>query len=334
MWKTIGHTWAVDLLSRQLERGSLHHAYLISGPSGVGRQGLALDFAAALLCEDPTEAGAACGVCRACRQVSERAYPDLHVVEREEGKQGIAIEQIRELQRHLVLTPLGGRRRVALVLDIDQASLGAANALLKTLEEPPPRVVLLLTAIDVERVPPTISSRCESVALRPVPAQEIARALEARGVEKGKAEKAANRAAGRPAWAIRSLDDAAYRERLDEYADSLRAVMGMDLAGRFGMAEEWKDDEALEERLSLWLSLAAEAMRTSLGPAPASGAAAIPGLADLVSSKRAVDSILRTLDGIRHNVNTRLAVETMMLDLPRGAGRAGYEAAPAEPGSG
>jgi DNA polymerase-3 subunit delta' len=320
-WGLIGNRWAGDLLRRQLARGTAHHAYLICGPSGVGRTRLALAFAQALLCERPPEPGAWCGECRACRQVPARAYPDLHWIERPEDKQGITIDQVRELQRQLSLTPLGGTGRVAILVEIEKASDGAANALLKTLEEPVGRVRLLLTASDAEEVAPTIASRCEILALRPVPEAEIVAAIEGRGQEAGAAHQAAAMARGRPELALRLMDEPALRSRRLGYAGELEEALQLGLAGRFALADRWKDDEYLEERLTEWLNLLGDALRPAdrashpegeIPRRPSPG----PRWREPARARKAFDATLRTLEGLSRNANSRLALETLMLDLP------------------
>ena len=326
-WGVIGHGWAVDLLQRQLARATAHHAYLITGPDGVGRVRLALAFAQALLCEAPPRPGEFCGACRACRQVPGRSYPDLHWVERPEDKQGISIEQVRELQRQLSLSSLAGGGRVAVLLEVDKASEGAANALLKTLEEPAGRVHLLLTASDVEEVPPTIASRCEVLALRPVALAEIVSAIEARGASAAEAREVAALANGRPELALRMLADPALRSRRLGYATQLNDTLQLGLAGRFGLADEWKEDEHLEERLAVWLVLLGDALRSAAGTAAGEKPTTIAQLRDQVQIRRALEAILRTLNALKSNANTRLAIETLMLDLP-----AANLAASAKPG--
>lgn len=315
-WGVVGHGWAVDLLARQLARGTTHHAYLITGPEGVGRSRLALAFAQAILCEAPPKRGEWCGACRACRQVPTRTYPDLDWVERAEDKQGITIEQIRELQRHLSLSSFVGGARVAVLVEVERASEGAANALLKTLEEPAPRVLLLLTASDVEEVPPTIASRCEVLALRPVPLAEIAAALEGRGESLSGARQIGEMSDGRPELALRMLADPALRSRRMGYAADLEETLGLDLPGRFAQADRWKEDEHLEERLAVWLTLLGDAVRAASGVPGENRRRGASPLEDLGRARQALDATLRTLEALRRNANTRLAVETMMLDLP------------------
>jgi len=306
-WGVIGHGWAVDLLRRQQARGTLHHAYLFTGPAGVGRRSLATALAQSILCPAAPAPGEWCGECRACRQVPAGTYPDLHVVERPEDKKGIGIDQIRELQRGLALTPMDGRARVALLFDFEAASEGAANALLKTLEEPSPRVRLVLTASDVEDVPPTVSSRCEVLALRPVADREIADALERRGASAEEARELAKMAGGRPTLAMELLADPGKRDRRSSHSVALEEVMRLDLAGRFALAEKWANDEDLEERLSTWLFLLGEVARSAGGKGQAR---------DASSARQAIHAVAGTQEALRRNANVRLALELLMLDLP------------------
>jgi DNA polymerase-3 subunit delta' len=230
-------------------------------------------------------------------------------VERSEDKKGIGIEQIRELQRSLALTPLDGQARVAVLTEFDAASESAANALLKTLEEPPPRVTLVLTANDVEDVPPTIASRCELIALRPVPEGEIAAALEGSGASAEVGRDLARMAVGRPRWAQELLADPGKRARRQALAAALEQTLRLDLAGRFALAEEWADEDDLVERLSLWLLQLGDSARSQAGRGSAG---------ELGSARSAIDAVMGTLQALRRNANARLALETMMLDLPSG----------------
>ena len=319
-WGLIGHGWAVELLRRQLVRGTTHHAYLITGPEGVGRVRLALAFAQAILCEAPPQPGDWCGACRACRQVPARHYPDLHWVERQEDKQGITIEQVRELQRQLSLSSLLGSGRVAVLEGVERASEGAANALLKTLEEPVRRVTLLLTASDVEDVRPTVVSRCELLALRAVPSADIAAALEARGASASTARETARLANGRPELALQILEDPNLRGRRLGYAKQLKETLELGLHARFALADEWKEDDTLEERLTEWLNLLGDDLHGAA--TSSSGGRGTDGspLRDPALIRRALDAIQRTLEALHRNANARLAVEAMMLDLPSATG--------------
>jgi DNA polymerase-3 subunit delta' len=315
-WGLIGNGWAVDLLRRQLARSTTHHAYLFTGPGGVGRARLALAFAQAILCENPPQPGDWCGACRACRQVPERKYPDLHWIETLEEKQGITIDQVRDLQRQLSLSSLAGGGRVAVLLEVEKASEGAANALLKTLEEPARRVCLVLTASDADEVPPTIASRCELLALRLVPQAEIASALEARGQGPAAAREVAGMANGRPGLALQMISDPALRRRRLAHAAELQETMDLGLAGRFALADRWKEDEHLEERLMVWLTLLGDDVRAAIEEAGGEGSMTGTLPQKAIHARQALDAVLRTLEALRRNANVRLALETLMLDLP------------------
>ena len=114
-----------------------------------------------------------CGKCRACSLIAADRHPDVRVLEPEatdRGTQSLKIEQIRGLQQDLSLSAYEGRYKIAIIRDFDAALPSAANAFLKTLEEPPAKVVLLLTATDADELLPTIASRCHTINLRPIPA--------------------------------------------------------------------------------------------------------------------------------------------------------------------
>ena len=166
-WNLIGHEWAEKILRQHLISGDVHHAYLFTGAPGVGRRSLALEFARALNCANPPTPGEACGVCSICKHIALMQQADLHIVAPETNGGMIKVDQIRDLQRSLILTPYEAKYRIALLLNFQRANANAQNALLKTLEEAPRKVILLLTADSTESLLPTISSRCEILRLRP-----------------------------------------------------------------------------------------------------------------------------------------------------------------------
>src|SRR4030065_2089299 len=140
-WGMIGHEWAVKLLAEHVALGHDRHAYLFTGPSGVGRRTLALRFAQGLNCQHPPVPGQPCRTCSACKRIEQMHHPDLMVVEAEREGETLKIDQIRELQHTLSLAPYEARYRLALLLRFEEAHPSAANAMLKTLEDPPSRGV-------------------------------------------------------------------------------------------------------------------------------------------------------------------------------------------------
>jgi DNA polymerase-3 subunit delta' len=160
--------------------GSLAHAWLISGPAGVGKVNLALALARRLLGDDAEaavlDAGAALAAMAARHAPADR-HPDLHWLYPEEDKETISIDQVRDVTSLLTLTAQRGGAKIVLIEPAEALTTAAANALLKTLEEPTPRAYLLLLSHQPGRLPPTVRSRCQHVAL-PVPdAPTVARWL-------------------------------------------------------------------------------------------------------------------------------------------------------------
>lgn len=333
-WDVIGHQWAVELLRGHLAQGRVRQAYLFTGPDGIGKRTVALHFAQALNCEAPPGPGQVCGVCRACRLIPQGTHPDLHLLAKEEGGTQIKIEQVLELERQLALAPFESRWRIALGVGFHDANVSAQNALLKTLEEPSARVVLLLTARQAEMLLPTIVSRCEVIALRPLAADELADALTARGATAERAVLLAALAGGRPGVALAAASNEQYLNERSVRLDDLRTLLRSTRVEQFGYVErlvgrkreldlETKRREA-EQLLESWLSLWRDAMVVAYGAqAPLGNPDCTADLERMVSTigaeglLGAVRATERTLEAIRKNANLQLALETLMLDLPR-----------------
>ena len=161
-------------LCDQLTAGSLHHGLLLSGPTGLGKGQLARHLAQRLLCTAATGARA-CGHCKNCQLVSAGHHPDLHLVAREADKQQIGIDAIRRVQKKLSDKGMTHERRVVLIDNVESLTESAANALLKTLEEPAAGVYFLLTCDALNLLPATVVSRCRLVKLaRPAVAPTLA----------------------------------------------------------------------------------------------------------------------------------------------------------------
>jgi len=123
-WNLLGHEWAVDMLKQHISRDALRHAYLFSGPPGLGRRTLAIRLAQALNCTQPLTPGQPCSTCRDCRQIESMTHPDLSVVQAETEGGTLKVDQIREVRRVLTLKPYQSKYRVALFLRFERPVRG------------------------------------------------------------------------------------------------------------------------------------------------------------------------------------------------------------------
>ncbi len=167
----IGHNRQKNILLHAIKSRRIAHAYLFSGPAGIGKKMMAVAFARALLCQT----GDGCGRCTACRKVDHNNHPDIHVLAGDGAT--IKIEQIRKLQKDLSLHPLEGEKKICLIDDAEQLTTGAANALLKTLEEPQPGTLIILLTSQSEKLLTTIRSRCQNLPFAHLPKQTLATIL-------------------------------------------------------------------------------------------------------------------------------------------------------------
>lgn len=159
----VGQKRAVGYLRRAAETGSVAHAYLFVGPTGAGKKSAAKALACALFCSDR-----GCGSCDVCRRVRATAHPDFHVVT-PEGVAGYIIDQVQEVIHDVNLKPIEASHKVYLFTEGGRFNEASANAFLKTLEEPPEDVIIVLLANDFRDVLPTIASRCQVVRFAPIP---------------------------------------------------------------------------------------------------------------------------------------------------------------------
>ncbi|MEZ5499641.1 MAG: DNA polymerase III subunit delta' [Steroidobacteraceae bacterium] len=155
----------VAQLTSLADRNRMPHALLLHESRGCGGEWLALQTAMLLLCRKREAGNAPCGTCPDCRRVVHREHPDLLWTEPDADKQQLRVDQIRELGAELALTTHGGGARVAVVTPAESMNAAAANALLKSLEEPPPGTVIILVTADASRLPATIRSRCQRIRL-------------------------------------------------------------------------------------------------------------------------------------------------------------------------
>lgn len=334
MWRVIGQEKALTLFKHSLAEGNLAHAYLIVGPPQVGKGTLALNLAQVLNCQG---AEPPCGQCQSCLRINKGSHADVQIISLTSGESStrgkvqfeISIDQVREIQRGANLPPFEGKYKVYIFDGAENLSTEAANCLLKLLEEPPPQVVFLLLTSEERRILPTVASRCHRLELKPMAIAEVRKVLsESYGVPIDRADFLARLSRGCFGWALRALeDDSQLKERDQAIAELISVVEGgweerfnyvAELAPRFERERRsgWK---VIELWLMWWRDLIL--VKTGLGDAVInidyrSTLEEWTRQFSLTQITDFVISLQETLEQIYHNVNPRLALEAMMLDMP------------------
>ncbi len=356
-WATFGHPGPSRLLLRSFEAGRLSHAYLFSGPEQIGRRTLALDLARLVNCKPqqsfvaaPHGAGSPrpCGVCVPCGRITRGIHADVRVINvdtptsQDKGDGGasgdgprhksIRIEHVRDLEHQASLKPFEGGTRVFIIDGAELMSQPAANALLKTLEEPPQDVLIVLVASSVAALPATIVSRCHIIELRPVPAEVIephlVQKLGASPEQAHTLARLARLARGRPGWAISALADPTALDKGSQAVQRILDVVTGGMEARFQYARQladtfWRRRDAVLDELDLWsewwreLAMARNGLDnlvTNETWLPRfKGIAQALDNSTIAAGATAVASARRALEA---NAIARLALEVFMLDLP------------------
>jgi len=325
MWQVIGQDKILSLLNYSLKTDAIAHAYLIVGPRHVGKGTLAFNLAQALNCDGPKPP---CGQCRSCQRILEGKHADVNPIGLD-SKAEIGIDDIRGLQRIASLPPYEGKCKVFIIDDAEYLSTEAANSLLKVLEEPPRNVVWLLLVAEEEHVLPTIISRCQRLELKPMPSEQVQEVIvNSYEVETSRAKLLAQLCRGRLGWALSALaNDDILKER-SQRIDRLISLSTASLGQRFAYAQEIAGQfsqerrtgtEAMEDWLNWWRDL-------MLIKGSCQGAIVnvdyrtvleeqAKGLS-LSEIRGFVTSLCSLQEVISKNVNPRLALEWLMLNMP------------------
>ncbi|MBC8248738.1 MAG: DNA polymerase III subunit delta' [Anaerolineales bacterium] len=320
MWQVVGHKWAVDLLKRALAGERVAHAYLLTGPPQIGKRSLALNFAQALNCLDEEKP---CGHCLACNKIAHGHHPDVQVIEGEGGT--LKIDQMRTLRHEAALSPLEGRWKVYIIRQMEQATAEAANCLLKTLEEPPAHVILMLTASEAEALLPTIVSRCQVLNLRPLATETVQRVLQDRwGVDVERARLLARLSGGRLGWAAAASQNDALLEQRERHLNEMIELMGQGRVERLEYAQQLSGNpEAAPGLLHLWLSWWRDLLLAASGSSVGITNVDREDTLSTQAQRYSLDQVRDFVEALRaaawrleRNANTRLTLEVLMLSLP------------------
>jgi DNA polymerase-3 subunit delta' len=327
-WERIrGHEALVEGFRRAVRRGRLAHAYLFTGPPGVGKRLFAGELAKALLCECPPAELTACDRCAACVQVEAGTHPDFYPAARPPEALEFPIDLMRQLCAGFALKSARGRGKVIVIDDADDLNEESANCFLKTLEEPPPRSVLILIGSSPERQLPTIVSRCQVVRFAPLPLPVVDEILARRGVEDQALRARLVRLSGGSVAAAEALADPALWEFRRTFLSGLAAPAPDSVAhGRalWDFAEAaGKDSAARRKRAQLVVRLLIDALADALAVAlggearrsDREDAPTLTALAERVGADGLVELLDRCLDA-DIQIDRRAQLELVVEALP------------------
>ncbi|OGY41058.1 MAG: DNA polymerase III subunit delta' [Candidatus Buchananbacteria bacterium RBG_13_36_9] len=242
-WPIVGHEKIAQFLQKSLSNNRLGHAYLFSGKAHLGKKLVARKFIASILCEDyhkqkQLQAAAwPCNECIFCQQLARGIHPDVFYLKKEDDKKNISVEQVREMHKFLSLTSFLNSYKIALIESAGDLSESAQNALLKILEEPAPKTMLILIAEDFTQLLPTIVSRCQVIKFWALKEEEIFRHLITLGANREQAKIFTALAGGQIGTAINFLVQPEYLNEYSEKMDGLLNLFSHDLTANFQSIE-------------------------------------------------------------------------------------------------
>jgi len=343
-WAIHGHEMSVELLQKAISsQAGPRHAYLFLGPRHVGKSTVAQTFAKALLCsatanntiDNTMPQSNPCGVCRSCKLIASGNHPDFQLIQplnkdgnpdRENGL--LRVEQASQIIQDASLSPLNSRYKIFVIQEMHSAHPSFANKLLKTLEEPPAYVILCLTAPDRASVLPTIASRCQILELRALPASTIETVLcNEWNVDAAQASLIARISNGRLGWALEQLAD---KKSLEKRAADLETLQKLTKAGRverLAFAAELatkRNNKQLFGLLELWMLWWRDVMLAQSGCVDS--CCNVDKRAEILHYAQAIPQhivqqyihTLRRIESyLRHTTSLRMALDVVLLQLPR-----------------
>ena len=272
----IGQEKAIVFLRRVIANDKIASAYLFTGIQGIGKTTTAMAFALLINCLNPVD-GDGCRECSSCKKIIDGNHPDLIIIGPDREKKAIGIDQIREINRHLAFSPVLGQHRIIIIDPAERMSGEAANAFLKTLEEPPPGNILILNVRDPDQLPPTIVSRCQRVPFKPLPNEDMVNWLvNERNMDSEKAKILARLSEGSLGEALRLANDELFTDRVNLVTMLHSVIHGpsdilLDLAHKFSLlgkragTDKGLKDDRVAMMLGIWKSWFRDMLLIKLG---------------------------------------------------------------------
>jgi DNA polymerase-3 subunit delta' len=336
VWRTSGQNEAIELLENELKTGSLSHAYLLIGPRHIGKTTLSYDLALAANC---SENKVPCLKCNSCQRILKGLHTDIFFVSidnaliannEQKNRVEISIDDIKKIQQYAGLPPYEGKYKVFIIDGADMLSNEAANCLLKTLEEPPAGVILMLLATDESKILPTIISRCQKINFKTISVKRIEEILtEKYSVDAEHAKIIARLSAGRLGWAINCLDDDTEFQARIEIMNSLNELITANIDDRFNYIASLEngrktiDRKKAESLINTWLAWWRDLLLVKNKCADniinidfIKSLEKWSRLLQTAEIKAFIEQLQQSLSLISKNANIRLLLEVIMLDMP------------------
>ena len=329
MWEIEGQNNAVRQLIASLESDRLSHAYLLVGPPKVGKFTTAIKLAQSVNC---LREKYPCESCKQCERIALGQHPDVRILgfqHKSDSKEETGIDEIRDIEHQAFLQPYEGKCRVFIVDDAERMTVEASNALLKTLEDPPPQCLFILISSAEESLLPTIKSRCSKIQFAAVSEHTIQSFLiDRHRVDENHAAKLARLSRGRIGWAIDTLTNSVILEQRDTEVTRLLSLMDGTLEQRFYAAADvanlfYNDRTQAKAILDIWMELWRDLLlmkeyssdflynedfRDSLNQQIGRYSSL-----QITNYIRCISNTIKSLDA---NANARLALEVLMFQMP------------------
>ncbi len=330
-WPIVGHKNIVELLGRSIANNKLVQAYLFYGPEHIGKTAVVKELVASLICEENgLESRLPCRNCVACEQFAKNIYPDIFWIEKEADKKNISIEQTRELQGRLAKTSFLNSYKIAIINRAEDLSEEAADSLLKTLEEPTPKSIIILISSKLTSLPATVVSRCQSLRFSPVAQDEIFHHLIKLGASRQLADNLAHLANGRVGLAIDYFQN---QELFDAHQTKVKGFLKLieaDLVTRFKLVSDLVPTKGssvenlptIFDLLEVWSSVLRDLILIKNNSFKFGSNIFIEEELSPLARKFAASRLIKLLNKIKEvkallalNVNQRLALENFALEF-------------------
>ena len=315
----LGHDRIVEVLRRSLRGGKTAHSYLFEGIPGSGRKKTALTLIQALFCTALSDD--ACGVCASCRKIDNNNHPDIHLIAPLPDKRDISIEQLREMQHVLSLHPYEAPRKACIIDPAERMSVGAANSLLKTLEEPPGNALIILLTENAGMLLPTVRSRCQLIRFAPLSPEHVLSLLERSGMAPEAAALVAPMSGGSLQRAL-ELDNESLVARREAVLSRMDQLSIQRIATVFDAAEELSGNrDATLELLDMLLSFYRDAVHLGAGNGDIVNRSVRPAIESIAAQRsfprnlELLERIYETRRDVQRNANPKLALDQLFMAM-------------------